>query len=45
MANEVAVHVCDLQRALSRPVEMDRALACDGIDELYIDMMTGWAKR
>lgn len=45
MANEVAVHVCDLQRALSLPVEMDRSLACDGIDELYIDMMTGWAKR
>ena len=45
MANEVAVHVCDLQRALSLPVVMDRALACDGIDELYIDMLTGWAKR
>ena len=45
MANEVAVHVCDLQRALSLPVEMERTLACDGIDELYIDMMTGWAKR
>ena len=45
MANEVAVHVCDLQRALSLPVVMDRALACDGVDELYIDMMTGWAKR
>jgi uncharacterized protein (TIGR03083 family) len=45
MANEVAVHVCDLQRALSLPIEMDRSLACDGIDELYIDMMTGWAKR
>lgn len=45
MANEVAVHVCDLQRALSRPVEMDRALACDGIDELYIDMISNWARR
>jgi len=45
MANEVAVHVCDLQRAMSLPVAMDRSLACDGIDELYIDMMTGWAKR
>jgi len=45
MANEVAVHVCDLQRALSRPVVMDRSLACDGIDELYIDMISNWARR
>jgi uncharacterized protein (TIGR03083 family) len=45
MANEVAVHVCDLQRALSRPVARDRSLACDGIDELYIDMLANWARR
>jgi predicted lipid carrier protein YhbT len=24
---------------------MDRSLACDGIDELYIDMLANWARR
>lgn len=45
MAHETAVHVCDLQRAVGLGIDMDRSLACDGIDELYIDMITGWAKR
>ncbi|MBM3827158.1 MAG: maleylpyruvate isomerase family mycothiol-dependent enzyme [Actinobacteria bacterium] len=35
MVHETAVHVCDLQRAIAITTTMDRAMACDGIDEAY----------
>ncbi|MEI8390929.1 MAG: maleylpyruvate isomerase family mycothiol-dependent enzyme [Actinomycetes bacterium] len=45
MANEAAVHVCDLQRALGIEASMNREIACDGIDELYTEMLPFWAQR
>lgn len=35
MVHETTVHVADLQRAIGRTPTIDRAMACDGIDEAY----------
>lgn len=45
MAHESAMHLCDLQRALGIEISMNRDIACDGIDELYLEMLPFWAKR
>lgn len=45
MAHETAVHLCDLQRAIGNPITMNREVACDGIDEYFIDLLPFWVPR